>query len=1071
MQHYIHNLDTDKANRERLLQLHTEIETALEQRKKPFTPALLAALRTAMEETLAQQPGLNSFLEEARNSVNEHYHIHLTCNDRDILNLPWQLPVSDLPYCYLTKSSALKGGLLPHPAQPHPLKILVMIAAPEGHDAGAPLNYEEEETRILQAFEPLFQLGQVEIDFTDNGSLQNLEEKLRQNQYHILHFSGHGVYDEKTHQGYLQLEEPDTFRPQLVTATQFAQVVNINDGRPPALIFLSSCQTAQGNAEKGMRGVADELVAIHVPAVIAMSFSVIDFFATQFASRLYEKLASKNHLLESFQNAIEFIKQSEFEYLQQTGQKTEPGQWLIPQLYCSSNVEHLVNWTGAEQKLHSTKDIVPGTEKRLLLAHDKDYRFIGRRRELAKTIPLLKQHQPVLLTGVGGVGKTALAEHLLKRLMAADTRCMPFIFDETNLSAERVLQEMIKHLKYKVKDIAFLREYNLTDTKNITIAAEENANKNPNQQEEDFLLLLSRFQEKGIVPVFVFDNLESFQTKASEVFKPEQQDIITFIQALLNSGSEHLILTSRYPLKEFPDIYNQDIKQVHLNDFTKKYLQLSIREWAAYAETGLLETVKLLHKLLGGHYRTLEFLDTLYKENKAGFKKAMGNLQQLEEKLKQEMPGLTEELEGRAKGLVFEELLGLLQPLELTALQILTHYRRPELFQAVNVHEAEITPAHLYRLQQLTLIEKAIDTNTGWEYFYAPPLTRTWLATQKLPEYHFNHNVAGEYFEYIDKEVNLRNYDDLEEAFYHFYEAGNIDKVHEIGNGLSHFFDSSQFFHKALYYGLATEQLVGPPTHPALLNRIASTLLLFGKGDQALTYLMRCREKLEDTEDKKGLGATLNNISNIYQAKGDYDEALKLLLKSKTIQEEIGDKQGLSTTLNNISQIYKAKGDYDEALKLLLQDKAICEEIGDKQGLSVTLNNTSQIYQAKGDYDEALKLLLKSKTIREEIGDKKGLGTTLYNIAMIYLSRENIEQFFEQMQEAYRLFAETGNAEGLFHSGRELGKFFCINDYSEQGLKLLQRSEQIGLQAGFYDTHEVTELIARFFNPQNPQNG
>ncbi len=66
------------------------------------------------------------------------------------------------------------------------------------------LSYEAEELAILEAFEPLLQKGQVEIDFTPNGSLAALKEKLKENHYHILHYTGHATFDQNNNVGLLQ---------------------------------------------------------------------------------------------------------------------------------------------------------------------------------------------------------------------------------------------------------------------------------------------------------------------------------------------------------------------------------------------------------------------------------------------------------------------------------------------------------------------------------------------------------------------------------------------------------------------------------------------------------------------------------------------------------------------------------------------------------------------------------------------------------------------------------------------------------------------------------------------------
>ena len=99
-----------------------------------------------------------------------------------VLKISW-----DYPQVRARELPLLKVNL-----SPFPLRILIMISSPEDSSYNAILNYENEEIAILKSFEQLLQSGDVEIHFTNNGSLFELREKVQNNKYSIFHFSGHG---------------------------------------------------------------------------------------------------------------------------------------------------------------------------------------------------------------------------------------------------------------------------------------------------------------------------------------------------------------------------------------------------------------------------------------------------------------------------------------------------------------------------------------------------------------------------------------------------------------------------------------------------------------------------------------------------------------------------------------------------------------------------------------------------------------------------------------------------------------------------------------------------------------
>jgi len=166
---------------------------------------VLEELQQGMSAVIAGNKKIKELLEQAAKG-SDFFHVNLSHPDAEVLNLPWGMaldPVSgrmlsEVPQVFISKNviTKEKEPALPGPAG-GPLKILVMISSPKDVDLGGRLHYEEEERQVLRAFEPLFQAGEVQVDFTENGSLQALRRKVESNNYHILHFSGHGDFDEE----------------------------------------------------------------------------------------------------------------------------------------------------------------------------------------------------------------------------------------------------------------------------------------------------------------------------------------------------------------------------------------------------------------------------------------------------------------------------------------------------------------------------------------------------------------------------------------------------------------------------------------------------------------------------------------------------------------------------------------------------------------------------------------------------------------------------------------------------------------------------------------------------------
>src|SRR5690349_13828963 len=76
----------------------------------------------------------------------------------------------------------------------YPLRVLVVIAKPADL---IPLQTDDEKNSILSALKPVIDQGLVKLNVIDgNDTWEKLIAELRPNRTHILHFIGHGTFDE-----------------------------------------------------------------------------------------------------------------------------------------------------------------------------------------------------------------------------------------------------------------------------------------------------------------------------------------------------------------------------------------------------------------------------------------------------------------------------------------------------------------------------------------------------------------------------------------------------------------------------------------------------------------------------------------------------------------------------------------------------------------------------------------------------------------------------------------------------------------------------------------------------------
>jgi len=1031
-----------------------QFHAQLEDREQLWAPELTLAIQLSeqlQDILLGQKEAIAQIWQDSRTQARTLYLYH---PNGDVLNWPWELATLDRPLLALAR--LFQPIALPFtPSDSYPLKVLIMVSAPEG---ATRLDYEQEELKLLQAFAPLLEKGLVQIHFTDDGSLDNLKEKLQANKYHILHYSGHGTYQEGI--GYLALEEPLTGKEQMVTGLELMQVLGEMKTKQhcPDLVVLSACKSAQGDVNNDVSGVAETLLHGGIPAVIAMAASILDSSAIVFAAALYQQLAQKFPLGRAFHQALQEVKQQEAEdpQLQRSMTGKFPAQWLIPQLRLHDSVDALMASNATREELdfsHSTQILTGSKHLVKLRVRPEHYVFIGRRRDKRTALQFLLNKQPVLLRGQGGVGKTALSEHLCIRLLARDARFHVFVLQETEGKAQVLLDAMKDYLRLKMPLMDFVQFKQI-------LAAQPALT-------DQFRLLLTAVQHICI-PIFLIDNVETYQhlDQNPPTWKVDEYgDILAILQLLVQSQPGPIILTGRYPVPELGLIEECDLNTVPFGDFLQKCYQLPFYQQSQHQKGDPLsqipirraqpqrpftfkELARALYELLGGNYRALEFFSELFCAAPEGAFQTIADLQDFKQRLSQQqiLEGVHVQM---SQNLFVKELLGLLDETAHDTLAVLAQFQIPVFSGAIGMQRdyADRTES-LSQLVSLTLVEKRT-RGDGRERYYVVPLVREVIGGLLGEIEDFDHERAGRYYHEALMEYLAENYlIEWQEAFEHYAFAESMEGVNEVGYPLVNYFYEVQQYQVALAYGNRVESIAKDSTLITIKGRIGLIYQTFGDLERALEYFEKCLEGRQREKNLKGEATYLNNISQIHDSKGDYDQALIYLQRSLSISRTIGDCEGEATTLNNMGGIAYRKKDYEQALdfyqrslmierdignldgvarslsnigiiyksqenypaaqKYYLEALSICQKTGNRLGEAASLNNLSTMYLALIDYQQSLFYLHKALLIQQELGDRYHEASTLYNIGATYFKQNQLEAAIPPLLRAYSIFQKMG---------------------------------------------------------------
>jgi Tol biopolymer transport system component len=255
-----------------------------------------------------------------------------------------------------------------------PLRLLVVIASPD-EPASAAANAREERQRLLEALAPLIGDGSLEVEWLESATLQELHRTLRQTEFHILHIIGRGVFDPRSNEPALVLED-QARRARPASAANLG--VLLQDYRSVRLAVLAPLQGAVSSGDGPFSDAATTLVRNGLPAVLAIPVDASGGAARQFTAAFYAAVASGQPLSAAMADA------------ERTTAGAGPVLYLgVPDGVIFSGLKHRGRGGATEDKLRLGAQL------------------FGALRGIAGRLPLPAGLDPRLLLGLGGGGAIA----------------------------------------------------------------------------------------------------------------------------------------------------------------------------------------------------------------------------------------------------------------------------------------------------------------------------------------------------------------------------------------------------------------------------------------------------------------------------------------------------------------------------------------------------------------------------------------------------------------------------------------------------------------------------------------
>nr|VFJ64217.1 MAG: CHAT domain-containing protein [Candidatus Kentron sp. DK] len=371
------------------------------------------------------------FLDHKENGQPPPKLLTVDSSNPEIQRLPWELLADERAHLFALNIPVRrrvhdsKRGLT-GPGFGLPLRILMAVSRPDDLDFIDPRTASR---ALLDAVAELDET-QVQVEFLPRATFAQVSQRLRDGAsgnkppVHVLHFDGHGKYDPEIRQGLLAFEDGHGHADP-VDADRIGQLM-VNAQTP--LLLLDACQSAAMDAKDPFRGIAPRLVEAGAGAVVAMPYSVHIRTSEVFFRGFFRGLVAGNTIGQA-------VDQGRWALLEDPNrdvvyyppdkemQPVTLRDWFLPALYQRGGdpVPLAAGAGGLPAVAAEKRDchfLEPRFSENLLGGFPQpNYCFVGRAQALWDLQRHLARRQVVVLHGLAGQGKTALASEAARWLL------------------------------------------------------------------------------------------------------------------------------------------------------------------------------------------------------------------------------------------------------------------------------------------------------------------------------------------------------------------------------------------------------------------------------------------------------------------------------------------------------------------------------------------------------------------------------------------------------------------------------------------------------------------------------
>jgi tetratricopeptide (TPR) repeat protein len=204
--------------------------------------------------------------------------------------------------------------------------------------------------------------------------------------------------------------------------------------------------------------------------------------------------------------------------------------------------------------------------------------------------------------------------------------------------------------------------------------------------------------------------------------------------------------------------------------------------------------------------------------------------------------------------------------------------------------------------------------------------------------------------------------------------------------------------------GVADERL-----YAQVMHNTAIVHMWQGNYERARELYQQSLDIFRKFRDQRGIAFSLHNLGIIELNQDNYERARELYQQSLDMKRKLGDQGSTASSLHQMGILEQRQGNYEQARELYQQSLDIERKLGNQEGIASSLHQMGILEQKQGNYEQARDLYQQSLDIKRKLGDQVGIALSLGQLGIIASSTGDKSEARRLFQEALVIFEMLGS--------------------------------------------------------------